>query len=149
MTASFSGNKSIGNAGEYHVLSQLSRRGYIAVKTDDGQTLIDVIATAPDTLETAHIQVKTSGKLARDWMMSVKNETVLPTLWYVVVDMHDEDAMPRCWIFHSSEVGPRLAASHNGCDSTIRKFRPTPVELETRLNDWGRMFRGAPSTVIQ
>ena len=36
---------SIGNAGEFYVLAQLAQRGYIAGKTDDGQTLIDVIAT--------------------------------------------------------------------------------------------------------
>ena len=38
-------NHSIGNAGEFYVLAQLAQRGYIAGKTDDGQTLIDVIAT--------------------------------------------------------------------------------------------------------
>ena len=41
-------NHSIGNAGEFYVLAQLAQRGYIAGKTDDGQTLIDVIATDPD-----------------------------------------------------------------------------------------------------
>ena len=38
-------NKNLGNAGEFYVLAQLAQRGYIAGKTDDGQTLIDVIAT--------------------------------------------------------------------------------------------------------
>ena len=45
-------NHSIGNAGEFYVLAQLAQRGYIAGKTDDGQTLIDVIATDPETLST-------------------------------------------------------------------------------------------------
>ena len=49
---------SVGNAGEFYVLAQLAQRGYIAGKTDDGQTLIDVIATDPDTLNTVNIQVK-------------------------------------------------------------------------------------------
>ena len=51
-------NKNLGNAGEFYVLAQLAQRGYIAGKTDDGQTLIDVIATEPDTLNTVNIQVK-------------------------------------------------------------------------------------------
>ena len=38
----------------------LAQLGYIAGKTDDGQTLIDVIATDPDTLNTVNIQVKTT-----------------------------------------------------------------------------------------
>ena len=45
-------NHSIGNDGEFYVLAQLAQRGYIAGKTDDGQTLIDVIATDPETLST-------------------------------------------------------------------------------------------------
>ncbi len=32
-------NKNVGNAGEFYVLAQLAQRGYIAGKTDDGQTL--------------------------------------------------------------------------------------------------------------
>ena len=52
-------NRSIGNAGEFYVLAQLAQRVYIAGKTDDGQTLIDVIATDPETLKSINIQVKT------------------------------------------------------------------------------------------
>ena len=48
---------SIGNAGEFYVLAQLAQRGYIAGKTDDGQTLIDVIATDAGTLNTVNISV--------------------------------------------------------------------------------------------
>ena len=48
-------NHSIGNAGEFYVLAQLAQRGYIAGKTDDGQTLIDVIATDPETLKSVNI----------------------------------------------------------------------------------------------
>ena len=43
-------NKNLGNAGEFYVLAQLAQRGYIAGKTDDGQTLIDIIATDDETL---------------------------------------------------------------------------------------------------
>ena len=69
-------NKNLGNAGEFYVLAQLSQRGYIAGKTDDGQTLIDVIATDPESLNTVNIQVKTrtiDGKIS-SWLMSEKNE---------------------------------------------------------------------------
>ena len=53
-------NKNVGNAGEFYVLAQLAQRGYIAGKTDDGQTLIDVIATDEETLRTVNIQVKST-----------------------------------------------------------------------------------------
>tara|TARA_B100001250_G_C19299955_1_gene571416 strand:- start:7 stop:192 length:186 start_codon:yes stop_codon:yes gene_type:complete len=48
-------SKNLGNAGEFYVLAQLAQRGYIAGKTDDGQTLIDVIATDDETLKTGEI----------------------------------------------------------------------------------------------
>ena len=63
---------SIGNAGEFYVLAQLAQRGYIAGKTDDGQTLIDVIATDPDTLNTVNIQVKTTRDGGQKWVMGTK-----------------------------------------------------------------------------
>ena len=71
-------NKNLGNAGEFYVLAQLAQRGYIAGKTDDGQTLIDVIATEPETLTTVNIQVKATGNYDKvpSWIMSKKNEDV-------------------------------------------------------------------------
>ena len=68
-------NKNLGNAGEFYVLAQLAQRGYIAGKTDDGQTLIDVIATDEETLKTVNIQVKATGDYGKipSWIMSKKN----------------------------------------------------------------------------
>ena len=53
-------NHKIRNAGEFYVLAQLAQRGFIAGKTDDGQTLVDVIATDSNTLKAINIQVKTT-----------------------------------------------------------------------------------------
>ena len=68
-------NKNLGNAGEFYVLAQLAQRGYIAGKTDDGQTLIDVIATDDETLRTVNIQVKATADYGKipSWIMSKKN----------------------------------------------------------------------------
>ena len=65
-------NHSIGNAGEFYVLAQLAQRGYIAGKTDDGQTRIDVIATDPETLRTVSIQVKSTAQFTGYWMTGTK-----------------------------------------------------------------------------
>ena len=70
-------NHSIGNAGEFYVLAQLAQRGYIAGKTDDGQTLIDVIATDPETLNSINIQVKTRNGAGDGWIMSAKKRACL------------------------------------------------------------------------
>ena len=73
-------NHNIGNAGEFYVLAQLAKRGYIAGKTDDGQTLIDIIAPDPETLRAVNIQVKTTKDKTADWLMSKKNEQDVKSL---------------------------------------------------------------------
>ena len=146
-------NHNIGNAGEFYVLAQLAQRGYIAGKTDDGQTLIDVIATDPETLRAVNIQVKTTkDDNATWWMMGKKNETVFQSLWYVLVNLRGTDNQPLFHIFHSSEIGPWLQADHekwigkpkkNGEPrkvSNMRKFRPSTTQLEQSIDAWERMF---------
>jgi len=143
-------NKNLGNAGEFYVLAQLAQLGYVAGKTDDGQTLIDVIATDPETLRTVNIQVKatTDERHAPQWLMSAKNEQVFESLWYVLVALREPSTMPRFYVFHSGEIGPWLQADHRDWlaggedrkDSNLRRFRPTAGELEHHENKWWRMF---------
>ena len=114
-------NKNLGNAGEFYVLAQLAQRGYIAGKTDDGQTLIDVIATEPDNLTTVNIQVKTRTIDGRksSWMMGRKNEQIHKNLWYVVVEIGSNDVLPNFFIFKSSEVS-------NCIKETLKDYMNTP-----------------------
>ena len=145
-------NHSIGNAGEFYVLAQPAQRGYIAGKTDDGQTLIDVIATDPETLKSINIQVKTRNGAGDGWIMSAKNERVFDGLWYVLIQLNGTDAVPDFYVFHSSFIGPWLHEDHyswfaipkrNGeprKDSNMRRFRPTEDELEKARDRWDLMF---------
>tara|TARA_B100001173_G_scaffold282785_1_gene267883 strand:+ start:357 stop:833 length:477 start_codon:yes stop_codon:yes gene_type:complete len=145
-------NHSIGNAGEFYVLAQLAQRGYIAGKTDDGQTLIDIIATDPETLKAVNIQVKTTKDESPDWLMSKKNEQHFESLWYVLVHLHGENIIPDFYIFHSYEVGPWLKDDHsqwlatpkrNGeprKDGNLRHFSPNEEQLSNAKNGWDLMF---------
>ena len=146
-------NRNIGNAGEFYVLAQLAQRGYIAGKTDDGQTLIDIIATNPSSLKAINIQVKTTKyEKAQWWMMSKKNEKAFESLWYVLVKLLGTEWQPFFYMFHSSEVGPWLENDHkqwlkspktNGDprkDTDMRKFRPTTEQLMKAKDQWDRMF---------
>ena len=145
-------NHSIGNAGEFYLLAQLDQRGYIAGKTDDGQTLIDVIATDPETLKSINIQVKTRNVTCDGWLMSAKNERVFDGLWYVLLQLNGTDVMPDFYVFHSSFIGPWLHEDHyswlakpkkNGepkKDSNMRRFRPSDDELEKARDRWALMF---------
>ena len=81
-------NHNIGNAGEFYVLAQLAQQGYIAGKTDDGQTLIDIIATDPSTLRTVNIQVKTTKyennviPYGEEFWKSLNSQTIVYDLIY-------------------------------------------------------------------
>ena len=146
-------NHNIGNAGEFYVLAQLCQRGIIAGKTDDGQTLIDIIATDPASLETVNIQVKTRSKDGDGWIMSAKNETAYKRLWYVLVQLNGADQMPDFYIFHSREIGPWIKTDHSNWleepkrngkarkDTPMRRFRPTPQRLQEAKDDWSAMFQ--------
>ena len=149
-------NKNLGNAGEFYVLAQLAQRGYIAGKTDDGQTLIDVIATDPESLNTVNIQVKTrtiDGKIS-SWLMSEKNEKVFEKLWYVVVEVGDDDVLPNFFIFSSKEVSdsikqrlidylskPKKDGTPRKGGGSIRHFEPSEEFKAERKNNWELMFK--------
>ena len=96
---------SIGNAGEFYVLAQLAQRGYIAGKTDDGQTLIDVIATDPDTLNTVNIQVKTTRDGCQKWVMGGQNRVPYKGLWNVFVFIKDNHQLPDFYVFSRDVLG--------------------------------------------
>ena len=149
-------NKNLGNAGEFYVLAQLAQRGYIAGKTDDGQTLIDVIATEPETLNTVNIQVKTrtiDGKKS-SWLMGLKNEQAFEKLWYVVVEVGDDDVLPNFFIFSSKEVSdskkqrlkdylakPKKDGTPRKSGGSIRHFEPSEELKAERKNNWEIMFK--------
>ena len=148
-------NKNLGNAGEFYVLAQLAQRGYIAGKTDDGQTLIDVIATEPDSLNTVNIQVKTrtiDGKKS-SWLMGLKNEQAFEKLWYVVVEVGDDDVLPNFFIFSSKEVSETIKQRHidylakpkkDGTQrkgGSLRHFEPSEEFKAERKNNWEIMFK--------
>ncbi|RNC87593.1 MAG: hypothetical protein ED554_11825 [Synechococcus sp. YX04-3] len=146
-------NHSIGNAGEFYVLAQLAQRGYIAGKTDDGQTLIDVIATDPGTLKTVNIQVKSTAQFTGYWMTGNKARKPFESLWYIFVSLKAPTEMPEFFVFHSSEVAagveehyqfwlakPMKDGSLRKPSDIVRRFQPTPERLEEARDCWDLMF---------
>ena len=146
-------NHSIGNAGEFYVLAQLAQRGYIAGKTDDGQTLIDVIATDPETLKTVNIQVKSTAQFTGYWMTGNKARKSFESLWYVFVSLKSPTEIPEFFVFHSAEVAagvderhqfwpkkPMKDGSPRKSSDIVNRFQPTPERLEEARDRWDLMF---------
>ena len=96
----------VGAAGRYHVLSQLSRRGWKA--TLDGPRKTNILITDENNEKLCAIQVKTRRDIGRDkgWHMKAKHETmVAPDLFYVFVDLGERPSdQITSYILPSSEV---------------------------------------------
>ena len=76
----------VGIAGVHHVVSELSRRGLIALPTIRNIAAYDVIVTTPDGRRHANIQVKTSLKRVNFFPMpSAERVRTGPRDWYVLL----------------------------------------------------------------
>ena len=66
----------VGAAGEYHVLSQLLRRGWIAALAPDGAPNMDILVTDENNEKLCAIQVKTRRDIGSDkgWHMKPKSQ---------------------------------------------------------------------------
>ena len=117
--------------------------------------MIDVIATEPDTLNTVNIQVKTrtiDGKKS-SWLMGLKNEQAFEKLWYVVVEVGEDDVLPNFFIFSSKEVSDTIKQRHidylakpkkDGTQrkgGSLRHFEPSEEFKAERKNNWEIMFK--------
>lgn len=76
----------VGIAGVHHVVSELSRRGLIALPTIRNIAAYDVIVTTPDGRRHANIQVKASLKRVNFFPMpAVDRIRAGPRDWYVLL----------------------------------------------------------------
>ena len=106
----------VGAAGEYHVLSQLLRRGWIAALAPDGAPNMDILVTDENNQKLCAIQVKTRRDIGTDkgWHMKAKHETlVADDLFYVFVNVGKQPSDPTvCYILPSSVVAACIRNSH-------------------------------------
>lgn len=76
----------IGIAGVHHVVSELSRRGIVALPTIRNTAAYDIIVANPDGTNHASIQVKTSLSRVNFFPMpSSERISVGPRAWYVLL----------------------------------------------------------------
>ncbi|HEY8065135.1 MAG TPA: hypothetical protein VIF40_10480, partial [Methylosinus sp.] len=68
----------LGAAGEYHVISELLRRGYIAALAPQGVPNADIVVTDVEGARLCSIQVKTRRDIGSDggWHMKAKHEDI-------------------------------------------------------------------------
>lgn len=106
----------IGASGEYYVLSQLLRRGWIAALAPDGAPNMDILVTDVASRKLCAIQVKTRRDKGTDkgWHMQQKHETLVAhDLFYVFVDLGKapSDAVV-CYVIPSRIVADAIRLGH-------------------------------------
>ena len=141
----------VGAAGEYHVLSQLLRRGWIAALAPDGAPNMDILVTDANNRKLCAIQVKTRRDIGSDkgWHMKAKHEAMAPEdLFYVFVDVgkHPSDSTVS-HILPSSVVADCLQQTHRVWldtpgkggqphkDSTMRRLLPDYSHIKPNTED--------------
>lgn len=94
-----------GIAGEFLVAGELSKRGWIATLTAKNTPHVDVLAARPSGDVHARIQVKTRSpaysyahRVGKEFSMDGERDFV------VLVDLGDEDDVPRYWIIAANEA---------------------------------------------
>jgi hypothetical protein len=106
----------IGAAGEYYVLSQLLRRGWIAALAPDGAPNMDILVTDENNHKLCAIQVKTRRDIGRDkgWHMKPKHEhMIVDDLFYVFVDVGKQPSDPTtCFVLPSKVVADCIRRCH-------------------------------------
>ena len=119
----------VGAAGEYYVLSQLLRRGWIAALAPDGAPNMDILVTDENSHKLCAIQVKTRRDTGKDkgWHMKPKHEMMTADdLFYVFVDVGKQPADPTtCYILPSKVVADCIQRCHHvWLDTPGRNNRP-------------------------
>ncbi|MCB1552351.1 MAG: hypothetical protein KDJ14_00985 [Xanthomonadales bacterium] len=106
----------LGAAGEYYVMSQLLRRGFIAALAPAGVPNADIVVTDEVGDRLCAVQVKSRVEKGSDggWHMRDKHESVIsPHLFYVFVDFGKSiDTAARSFVIPSETVASALRRSH-------------------------------------
>jgi hypothetical protein len=135
----------VGVAGEYFVAAELSRRGYIASIALKNTRGIDILVSNANATKSVGIQVKTSNRIKKDWMLNEKAESIKSTsIFYVLVNLTENGALPEFHIVPSAVVASyvkrthRLWLSQPGLggkrhnDSSIRHFNDDKCEFKDK-----------------
>lgn len=103
----------VGIAGEYYVAAELSRMGYIASLTLKNTKGIDILVSNETSLKTIVIQVRTSRKRAKQWILSKKCEEYYgENLFYVFLNLNEIGVRPDFHIVPSKIVSDYIKETH-------------------------------------
>jgi hypothetical protein len=146
----------IGVAGEYFVMSELLRRGFVAALAPRGVPHTDIVVTDINGHRLCAIQVKTRRAIGADggWHMSEKHEAIFgEKLFYCFVDFGQAiDDPAHLFIVPSLLVADVIKTSHTRWKNTPGrngKVRSPDSKLRRFLPDYSHIFACADNPYKQ
>jgi len=150
----------MGIAGVHYVVSELSRRGLVAMPTIRNTAGIDVLVAEPDGSGQAVLQIKTSGTVrigeeGRQWWLTPKPERCLsgPNAFYVFVRWRDDSDKFEAFL-ENADVVARQVRDNLAEDRKLKPDRkdfpcwglPSSAEEQDRLARKWRNWRPPKGT---
>lgn len=119
----------LGVSGEYFVVAELTRQGYVASLTSKNTKAIDILASSKDGKRCVSIQVKTcSNNKLNTWKLNDKVENInSENIFYVFVNLNEGNP-PDYFIVPSRNVAETVKNTH-------REWINTPNRQGGRHND--------------
>jgi hypothetical protein len=132
-----------GNAGVMFVAAELCRRGVVALPTARNTEGIDLIASEPSGGKSVAIQVKTSQRKTKKWLLTQKAESVKsPTIFYVFVNLGLPGECPEYHVVPSRVVAATIKKGHQNWLDTPGKSGRRHQDSKIRVFwDRGSKFR--------
>ena len=136
----------LGAAGEYFVMSELLRRGFIAALAPQGVPNVDVVVTDTAGQRLCSIQVKSRRDIGSDggWHMGQKHENHLAdNLYFCFVDFgKTPDAVPVVYVVPAKIVAELLRLSHQQWLNSPGKRGQARNDTKMRrfLPDYSKIF---------
>jgi hypothetical protein len=111
-----------GISGEYFVVAELSRRGFIASLTLKNTQGIDILVSTVEVKKSYAVQVKTTQGKKKEWMLNEKSEKLIDkNFFYIFVRVKSDNELPVFHIVPSKIVAKHIKEDHQKWLNTIGK----------------------------
>lgn len=131
-----------GNAGEYYVCAELSRRNILALMTSKSNPNFDIIATNQKNDRTIYIQVKTISEEFFQWRVSnyLRTKQNRDDLIVVLVDLRkitDNKKDVDFYVWKHDDLAERLVQDDVIESDTFGWKQYIGSDFEDHINNWG------------
>lgn len=133
----------VGASGVSFVAAELSRRGYVASVTLRNTRGIDILASNAKATRSVGIQVKTTRRKQKNWMLDQKaEEEKSKSLFYIFVNLNGVHQLPEYHVVPSTVVAHYITKHHREWLATPNRVgKPHRDQRLRRFSDLTNKYR--------